>query len=98
MGSIKLDGGYSLVVEAETKRFRLIILDDNAELVCHKVTVSELNQFLQQTDTHLFKGRLQLHKTGDYVAIIMKGEVIGSIPESEFQILISSQNMLAASH
>jgi hypothetical protein len=98
MDSIKLGDAYSLAVEAEAKRLRLIILDKDAELVCHKTTASELGRFLQQTDGHLFKGRLQLHKTSDHVAIIMKGEIIGSIPEFEFQILLNSQNTLVASH
>lgn len=98
MGSIKLNDGYSLIVELEAKRLRLIILDGDAELVCHKTTVSELNRFLQETDAHLFKGRLQLYKTGDHVAIIMKGESIGSMPISEFQMLTGGQNTLAISH
>lgn len=55
MVTIKLDNWYSLAVETESKRFRLIVFDGNEELVCHKTTVSELRRFLQQTEAHLFK-------------------------------------------
>ena len=98
MDSIKLDDGYALAIETEAKRLRLIVLHNDLELVCHKVTASELNRFMQQTDAHLFKGRLQLHKSGDHVAIIMKGEIIRLMPESEFQKLLNRQNMLAILH
>ena len=58
------------------------MLDGSEELVCHKTNISELNSFLQQDEAYLFKGRMQLNKTGNEVAILMKGEVIGVIPES----------------
>lgn len=98
MDIIKMDDGYSLAVDVENKRLRLIVLNGDNELVCHKTTVSEVNRFLQQADAHLFKGRLQLDKTGDRIAIMMKGAIIGSIHESEFAMLLSRQDAPAFSN
>jgi hypothetical protein len=84
VNSIKLNGHLFLTIEPDNKRLRLIVSDGEVELVCHKTTLPELKRSLQQTDEHLFKGRLQLNKSGDEIVVILKGEAAGRVSSSEF--------------
>lgn len=79
MNIVKLSEDYSLAIEVEGKRLRLIVFEDEEELVCRKTTAKELNQFLSGTENILFKGRLQLRKNAGQILIQVRGEVIGLI-------------------
>jgi hypothetical protein len=94
MEIIKLNGLYSLSVETENKRLMLIIFNGDEELVCHKTGVSELKRFLQQSEAHLFKGRLQLDKTNGNVTILIRAVTIGVIPEVELASLMNNQALV----
>jgi len=91
MDAIKLSGQYSLGIEVETKRLRLIVFCGEEELVCHKSTFKELNDFLAGSFSSLFKGRLQLKKSTDNVLVQVKGEIVGAISNETFRNLFENQ-------
>jgi hypothetical protein len=45
--------------------------------------------FLMQEETHIFKGRVQLYKSGPEVFIQLKGEIVGSISDAAFKKVIA---------
>ena len=85
MITLQLTDQYTFAIERNDNRLRLIVLDGINEWVCRKTTQKELNRFLLNNEAHLFKGRLQLDKTGDDIAVNVKGVDLG---------LISSQALL----
>ena len=84
MASINLSEGLILAAETDDKRIRLIVYKNDAELVCRKTSLKEIDQFLVGVEPSLFKGRLQLLKDHDRVLIKMKADIVG----------ITSQDML----
>lgn len=85
MKILKLNDGYALGVENEDKKLRLIVYNNGVENVCHKSTFKNLSQFIQSSDNHLFKGRLQLYKDEVGVNIMVKGSIVGEISLPEFK-------------
>lgn len=90
MAIIPLDNGFNLLFERGDKNLRLIISDGTTELACRKETTANLLHFLSSATNSLFKGRLQLHKHADVVAIILKGSAIGFIPIPAFKSLLNN--------
>ena len=90
MHRINLNDQLSFTIEQGEKRLRLIVLNGDEELVCHKATQAELQQFIKADKSHLFKGRLQLDKTGAHIGISVKNKTAGAIHLKEFQNLIDS--------
>lgn len=76
---IKLDDRYDLAIEISGKNTRLVMYDNGVEKVCRKTTLKSLFEFIQSGENHLFKGRLQLFKNPDAIAIEVKGRVVGEI-------------------
>jgi hypothetical protein len=72
------------------KRARLIIFRGDTELVCRKETFSNLVKFIRGPDATIFKGRLQLSKTDQYISIVVKGQIVGSITVNEFASIINT--------
>ncbi|MGN6640317.1 MAG: hypothetical protein ACTHJ8_15515 [Mucilaginibacter sp.] len=72
MSNLKLDDQLSLGIESYMGGLRLMVFDQDEVWVCHKVRVKVLKDFLKMEKGHLFKGRLQLDKSGDDVLIHKK--------------------------
>jgi hypothetical protein len=90
MAQIKLNTQLLLGVEIIAKPYRLIVFDGANELVCHKVTPSALNRFIQSQTAHLFKGRLQFDKAGDDITVKVNGNDVGVINLKDFVHLITT--------
>jgi hypothetical protein len=88
MKEIKLNDKLTLSFEALENRFRLVISSKGEELACRKERTKNLLQFLTAETSHLFKGRLQLNKKDEHIAVILKNEVIGIICSSQFSNII----------
>ncbi|HEY9004319.1 MAG TPA: hypothetical protein VIM89_23385 [Mucilaginibacter sp.] len=89
MNRIKLDDKLSFFIEQEEKRLRLIVFNNNEELVCHKANPIDLKRFIESEEGHLFKGRLQLDKKDGSIFLSVKGDTIGAIDLPEFERLIN---------
>lgn len=85
---ISLKTPYSFGIAPNHDKLRLIVYDQNGELVCRKERRKKLTEFLSEDTGHTFKGRLQLIKRKNTIAIQVKGETIGSLKKSEFESLI----------
>lgn len=79
MQLIKLGGDYTFHVETEGKRLRLVVSRAGVENVCRREMVKRVSDFAQNGDGHLFKGRLQLQISGEWVNVLVKGETVGKI-------------------
>jgi len=90
MSQYKLNNGLTFIVEHQANKWRLILADGNRELACHKETPGNLRRFLSSTQTQLFNGRLQLHKTkgSDTVVILLKGQPVGELAAAEFEKIL----------
>lgn len=64
---------------------KLVISEADVELVCRKETLKNLIQFLKADEMHIFKGRLQLHKQGKIIEVIMKNKSIAIVASSDFE-------------
>lgn len=84
-----LDDNIILETEIEDGKLRLIITKNNEELVCHKATLKEINQFLAGEERSLFKGRLQLIKDQENILIKVKNEIMGVIDNNVFHKFIN---------
>jgi hypothetical protein len=74
---------YTFSIEPVTnRRYRLIIYKNGEEHVCRKESLYKLKQFLSADEGRAFKGRLQLLKHGDEIAVEVKGELIGNISKA----------------
>lgn len=89
MHIINLNDQLSFAIATEEKRLRLIVFNGDEELVCHKADRTAIKQFILTEKTHLFKGRLQLDKTGNHIRVNVKGKTAGIIGLTEFERLIS---------
>lgn len=70
MTTLPIAPNYSLTIEPYEKlRLRLIVFKDGEIYVCRKESIYKLKQFLAIDEGRAFKGRLQLVKHGDVVAI-----------------------------
>jgi len=80
---IQLPHNYTLGIEPITnRRFRIIVFKSGEELVCRRENLKQLRQFLDADEAKAFKGRLQLLKHGDDIAVEVKGELIGNISKA----------------
>lgn len=95
MNAIKLNDQLSFSVEQEEKRLRLIVSNDQEELVCHKSNRNEIERFFRTENNHLFKGRLQLGKNGNHISIIVKDKIAGVINLVEFERLVNTANPIS---
>jgi len=89
MQRLKLNGHFSLGVEAENKKLRLVVFNNGEEYVCHKTTTGEFTKFIKGDTEQLFKGRLQLLKNNDNILVKIKGNVEGVVNGEELGRLIS---------
>src|SRR5450432_1900710 len=85
MGSLPLYNNFSLGIERYENRVRLIVYKDKEEWVCRKEGFSALKKFTEKHTDHIFHGRLQLHKEAETIHVEVKGEILGSIPVSQFK-------------
>jgi hypothetical protein len=85
MTSLPLRDNFSLGLERYENRVRLIVFKDKEEWVCRKEGFTALEKFTETTTDHIFRGRLQLHKDAGEIRVEVKGEVLGSIPLSQFK-------------
>ncbi|WP_295793281.1 hypothetical protein [Mucilaginibacter sp.] len=79
MNILKLDNGYDLAIENTGKKARLVVYNNGVENVCRKSTLKNVAAFMQSSDNHLFKRRLQLHKANGSINIMVKGSKVGEI-------------------
>ena len=84
MNVIKLDNEYSFTIENLDKQVRLVVYNKGVENVCRKSTLKNLVGFIQSGEDHLFKGRLQLKKTGDGIDVLVKNHLVGKINMDDF--------------
>ncbi len=83
---IPLSHNYALGVERYDKlRLRLIVYQNNEEYVCRKESLYKLKQFLNLDEGRAFKGRLQLLKHGDDIAVEVKGQQMGMLAKADIQ-------------
>jgi hypothetical protein len=88
MTSIPLSNNYSVAIEpCEKLRLRLIVYKNDEEYVCRKESLYWLKQFLALDEGRAFRGRLQLLKHGDDIAVEVKGELIGTVSKTSLQTL-----------
>ena len=80
MNILKLDNRYDLAIENAGNKARLVVYNNGVENVCRKSTLKKLAMFIQSSENHLFKGRLQLHKANGGLNILVKGSKVGEIP------------------
>lgn len=85
MESIDLHNDLKLSFEKLPHTLRLIISKNDVEWVCRKEKLKTLFLFLEAREKSLFKGRLQLFKFDDKIAVQVKNEVIGTISAETFQ-------------
>jgi len=85
MIQFQLTQSHKLIIENNDHRIRLIIMENEKELVCRKESIRKLEQCILLTETSIFKGRLQLFKQGNRIDILMKNTHIGSIQALDLQ-------------
>jgi hypothetical protein len=75
-------------IELFGKETRLVVYKNKAEWVCRKETVKNLCSFINEAESRIFKGRLQLQKIKNKINLEVKGEIVGTISAKLFQQLI----------
>ncbi len=89
MNNIRLNSMFTFSVEPYNGKLRFVVNGQGHEDVCRIERKKVIETFLQTNNTSIFKGRLQLHKTDDEIAVEVKGEVIGLLPLTTFKQLIN---------
>lgn len=89
MNSARLNKSLALSVEPYNGKLRFVVNEAGKEWVCRIERKKAIETFLQAESNSIFKGRLQLHKFKNEIAVEVKGEVVGNIPVSSFQKLLS---------
>jgi len=85
---ITLSPNHTFTIEPyANRRVRLIVFKNGEEYVCRKESRYKLKQFLALDEGRAFKGRLQLVKGGNNIAIEVKGEVLGRITDVQLEKL-----------
>ena len=91
MQLIPLTQNYSFAIERYEKlRVRLMIYKNGELRVCRKESAYKLNQFLTQDEAKAFKGRLQLFKHHDDIAVEVKGQPVGTISVADMRACIAA--------
>jgi len=98
MEIFKLEENYSLAIEPLGKRLRLVVYLSGVEKVCRLETRKKLVKFLLSDENHLFKGRLQLAKTGPAISIVVKGQPVGVISGKNLADLFNNTGLDAVHH
>lgn len=84
-----LDELCSLAIESEEgKKLRLVVLREGEEWVCRQTNSKTLRNFLATPHSALFKGRLQLHKIQEYLAVVVKERVLGHVLVVDFEAVL----------
>jgi hypothetical protein len=89
MTAIPLNGEYSLAIVHVIRGIELIVLKDGIKQACRTERRKVLETFLLEEEVHIFKGRVQLYKSGFEIFIQLKGEIVGSVYEQIFKKAIS---------
>ena len=84
MKTLKLNDSYTLALENQEKKVRLVVYNNGVENVCRKSTIKNLTTFIQSGENHLFKGRLQLNKIPGGIGVVVKDSLVGEIVTSDF--------------
>ncbi|MBW4891304.1 hypothetical protein KXQ82_16370 [Mucilaginibacter sp. HMF5004] len=93
MHPIPLSLNNTFAIEPYTKLcVRLIVFKNGEEYVCRKESIYKLKQFLALDEGRAFKGRLQLVKRGDIIAVEVKGEVLGMVGVARIVTLLDNSN------
>ncbi len=87
---IHLSPDHTFTIERYEKRLRLIVYKNGEEYVCRKESLGKLKKALATDDARIFKGRLQLLKHGDDIAVEIKRQPVGTISVSSFQNCLES--------
>jgi hypothetical protein len=95
MDNLRLDGQLSLGIETYASGLRLMVFDHDEIWVCHKVRVKILKDFIKTDTGHLFKGRLQLDKSGDDILVSVKSNKAGIIRAADLEELMNAQLAIA---
>ncbi|GGI25990.1 hypothetical protein [Pedobacter mendelii] len=85
METINLQNDLNFSFEKLPDTIRLIISKNNEEWACRKEKLKNLISFLEADEMHIFKGRLQLFKSGNKIDIQVKNKKISSISTETFQ-------------
>jgi hypothetical protein len=85
---LQLNDNHYLTTKTHNKRVRLIVVNNDIEVVCRKETTRNLSQFLTLNEGRIFKGRLQLYKHNDHIAVEVKGVNIGLITRDQLSQLM----------
>ncbi|MDF2431079.1 MAG: hypothetical protein JWP44_710 [Mucilaginibacter sp.] len=84
MTDLILNDDLKIDVEHHKKQVHLIVFEAGVENVCRKESLKNLSRFIHSDEAHLFKERLQLHKSTAGIATIVKGKSVGNINTEEF--------------
>lgn len=76
------------------EKLRLVVFNNDEEYVCRIESKKKLHQFLEGNDATLFKGRLQLIKNQDDIAIQVKGRILGELSIEAFRELLNTPSFL----
>jgi hypothetical protein len=88
MQTLKINDLFSIGVESENKKLRLIIFSNGDEYICHKTTSGELTRFFNSDTEQLFRGRLQLLKNNDNILVKIKDNIEGAVSSKDLNNLI----------
>ena len=94
MNKITISDQYSFEAKHESNSLRLVVFENGEELACRKVAFREFEQFLKKDTGHLFKGRLQLDKSGDDILVSVKNNKAGTIRAADLAQLINAQSFV----
>ncbi len=89
MNNIRLNNTLRFSVEPYNGKFRFVVYENNNEHVCRIERKKAIDTFLLADTASVFKGRLQLHKHKNEIAVEVKGEVVGRVPLSSFKKMLS---------
>ena len=90
MSTLRIAQNYAFGIEPVTnRRFRLIVFKNGEEVVCRKENLKQLKDFLNTDDAKAFKGRLQLYKHRDDIAVEVKGQPIGTLHKADIEACLS---------
>lgn len=87
MNQIRLNDGIRMRIETMDNNVRLVLSKNSKELACRKGPLKEIDKFLALDTGNLFKGRLQLSKKDDLVAIHLNNKIVGEVTTIELNKL-----------
>ncbi|RXK60883.1 hypothetical protein ESA94_10520 [Lacibacter luteus] len=90
MNNIRLNNTLSFSVEPYNGKLRFVVYENSKEYVCRIERKKAMETFLIADTASIFKGRLQLHKYNNEIAVEVKGEIVGNILLSSFKKMLST--------